>query len=156
MPIWRIRFTAGLDRCWMRGCRAFGNRLWVPLFPTSALLRPIRLFAHHHLAGILFHLGELAPARALLEQGMALYNPLQHRAFVLMYGQDPGVVCQSYAARPLWLLGYPDQALKRGYEALALAQELAHSPAWRLPSIGPRQSISFAATRQPPKSRQRR
>jgi TOMM system kinase/cyclase fusion protein len=86
------------------------------------------LFAHHHLAGILFHLGELAPARALLEQGMALYNPLQHCSLAVMYGQDPGVVCRSYVARPLWLLGYPDQALQRGREALALAQELAHSP----------------------------
>jgi predicted ATPase len=59
---------------------------------------------------------------------MALYNPLQHSSLAVMYGQDPAVVCQSYAARPLWLLGYPDQALKRGHEALALAQELAHSP----------------------------
>jgi predicted ATPase len=31
-------------------------------------------------------------------------------------------------ARPLWWLGYPDQALQRGREALALAQDLAHSP----------------------------
>ena len=28
--------------------------------------------------------------------------------------------------RPLWLLGYPDQALQRSHEALTLAQELAH------------------------------
>lgn len=27
---------------------------------------------------------------------------------------------------PLWLLGYPDQALKRAHEALTLAQELSH------------------------------
>ena len=76
-----------------------------------------------YLAGILFHLGELAPARALLEQGMALYNPMQHSTLAVLYGQDPGVVCRSYAARPLWLLGYPDQALQWGREALALAQE---------------------------------
>jgi predicted ATPase len=89
---------------------------------------PLLLFAYHHLAGILFHLGELAPARALLDQGIALYNPVQHSALAVMYGQDPGVVCRSYAARPLWLLGYPDQALQWSREALALAQELAHSP----------------------------
>jgi predicted ATPase len=35
-------------------------------------------------------------------------------------------MCLSYAARVLWCLGYPDQALKRSQEALALARDLAH------------------------------
>ena len=34
----------------------------------------------------------------------------------------------------LWCLGYPDQAVQRSQEALALAQELAHPLVWRLPS----------------------
>ena len=40
----------------------------------------------------------------------------------------------SFAALALWLLGYPDQALKRDNEALTLAQELSHphSLAWPL------------------------
>ena len=41
-------------------------------------------------------------------------------------GIDTGVNCLSYAALTLWTLGYPDQALKRGNEALALAQALSH------------------------------
>jgi predicted ATPase len=106
--------------------RELGERLLSLAQRTQEV--PLLLFAHHHLAGILFHLGELASARALLEQGMALYNPVQHSTLAVMYGQDPGVVCRSYAARPLWLLGYPDQALQWGREALALAQELAHAP----------------------------
>jgi class 3 adenylate cyclase/predicted ATPase len=89
---------------------------------------PCPLIAHDILAGSLFHLVELASAQALLEQGTALYDPLQHRALIVMHGQDPGVACRSYAARPLWLLGYPDQALQWSREALTLAQELAHSP----------------------------
>jgi predicted ATPase len=36
------------------------------------------------------------------------------------------VFCRGFAAYALWLLGYPDQALKRSHEALALAQELSH------------------------------
>jgi len=36
------------------------------------------------------------------------------------------VLCLSYASWVLWLLGYPDQALRRSHEALALAQELSH------------------------------
>ena len=41
-------------------------------------------------------------------------------------GQDPGVGCRVYAARTLWLLGYPAQALARIHEALALAHALSH------------------------------
>ncbi len=71
-------------------------------------------------------LGEFAPARAHLEQGIALYDPQHHRSHAFLYGQDPGVICLSYAALVLWYLGYPDQALKRSHEALTLAQELSH------------------------------
>jgi predicted ATPase len=41
-------------------------------------------------------------------------------------GHDPGVACRAFAAMTLWLLGYPDQALARIHEALALAHELSH------------------------------
>ena len=43
-----------------------------------------------------------------------------------MYGQDPGVACRSLAVWPIWVLGYPDQALESVHEALTLAQELTH------------------------------
>jgi TOMM system kinase/cyclase fusion protein len=88
----------------------------------SALL----LEAHRALGQTLFWLGETALSRAHMEQGMALYDFQQHHSHTLLYGQDPGVVCQSFAAWALWLLGYPDQARQQIYEALARAQELAH------------------------------
>ena len=85
------------------------------------------LEAHDALGQTLWALGEFAPARAQLEQGMALYDPRQHRSLAFLYGgEDPGVICFCYAARVLWYLGYPDQALGRINEALALAQELSH------------------------------
>ena len=34
--------------------------------------------------------------------------------------------CRVFAARALWVLGYPDQALQRSQEALTLAHELSH------------------------------
>ena len=71
-------------------------------------------------------LRELTRAREHLEQGFALYDPQQHRAHALLYGQDPGVACLCWAAHVPWYLGYPDQALKRSYEALTLARELSH------------------------------
>ena len=78
------------------------------------------------LAEVLLCLGEFARARAHAEQGIALYDPLQHRVQVFHYGNDPGVGCRSFAALALWVLGYPDQAQQRSAEALAWAQELAH------------------------------
>jgi predicted ATPase len=57
---------------------------------------------------------------------MALYDPQQHRVSVFLYGDDEGVLCHISAAWTLWYLGYPDQALARSQEAVALAQQVAH------------------------------
>ena len=88
----------------------------------QALLVP----AHRMLGEPLFWLGEFCAARAHLEQGIALYDPQQHRAHGLRYGHDAGTSCLGFLARVLWHLGYPDQALRRSREALALAEELGH------------------------------
>ncbi|MBI3325820.1 MAG: hypothetical protein HYZ81_03845 [Nitrospinae bacterium] len=84
------------------------------------------LIAYQSLGVTLYYLGELPPARAHLERGIALYDPQQHRSLAFRYGGDPGVHCRIWAARALWSLGYPDQALQRSHEALTLAWELAH------------------------------
>jgi predicted ATPase len=84
------------------------------------------LEAHYALGNTLNYLGEFAVAQRHLAQGIALYDPQQHRSHAFRYGNDPGVVCRSYAGVTLWYLGYPDQALQRSHEALTLAQELAH------------------------------
>ena len=84
------------------------------------------LEAHFMLGTPLFYLGELAATRAHLEQGIALYDPRQHRAHAALYGQDTGVACLCFAAWTLGLLGYLDQALHRICDARALAQELSH------------------------------
>ena len=97
---------------------------------SAFLLQP-----HLTLGDSSFWLGEFAPARAHLKQGIALYEPQRHHPLAFLYGgADPGVHGLSYAALALWMLGYPDQALKRVHEALALAQELSHpfSLAWAL------------------------
>jgi predicted ATPase len=81
------------------------------------------LEAHRAVGSTLYFQGELASARTHLEQALILYNPQQHRSHAFRYGQDPGVVCRTYASRTLWYLGYPDQALQRSSEALTLARE---------------------------------
>jgi predicted ATPase len=84
------------------------------------------LMVHYALGVPLFYLGELVSARAHLAQGIRLYDPQQHRSLAFLYGQDPGVVCLSYMASALWLFGFPDQALNKSREALALARGLSH------------------------------
>jgi predicted ATPase/class 3 adenylate cyclase len=87
-----------------------------------ALLLYARLFL-----GITSNLmGEFLPAREHLENASTLYDPERHRPLIFRYGRDAGVNCLSHAALTLWTLGYPNQALKRDNEALALAQALSH------------------------------
>ena len=88
----------------------------------------LRLAAHFALGVSLLWLGEIALARAHLEQSLALYNPQEHRVLAFRAGLDLEVWCLSHLAQALWLLGYPDQALRRSHEALTLAQELSHPP----------------------------
>jgi class 3 adenylate cyclase/predicted ATPase/energy-coupling factor transporter ATP-binding protein EcfA2 len=82
--------------------------------------------AYQGIGATLFSLGELVAAREHFEQSLALYDPQRHRAYVLLPGEDPGVVALSYVSLTLMLLGYPDQALRKSHEALTLAQQLAH------------------------------
>ncbi|WP_454742561.1 adenylate/guanylate cyclase domain-containing protein [Cupriavidus necator] len=88
--------------------------------------RALLVQAHRALGANLSYLGELAPARAQLEQAMALYDPGQHRSHGFIYGLEPGVQGLALIAMDLWLLGYPDQAWARNQEALALTQTPAH------------------------------
>ncbi|HEU4343943.1 MAG TPA: hypothetical protein VFU31_20505, partial [Candidatus Binatia bacterium] len=85
------------------------------------------LEAHHTQWSTLFSLGELLSVKEHCERGRALYDPRQHRQHAFLYaGHDPGVCCGSHAAEVLWLIGYPDQALRRSQETLSLGRELFH------------------------------
>jgi predicted ATPase len=93
------------------------------------------LEAHFTLGAPLFYLGELILASHHMDQWVALYDPQQHCVHAAaIYGQDAGVACLGFTAWALWLRGYPDAAFTRSYEAMTLAQELAHpySLAWAM------------------------
>jgi predicted ATPase/DNA-binding winged helix-turn-helix (wHTH) protein len=83
------------------------------------------LEAHFTLGVTLFFMGAFAPARAHFEQGIALYDPQQHRSLEIV-SANPGVLCWGFVAHALWSLGYPDQAVQANSEALRLARELSH------------------------------
>ena len=86
----------------------------------------MRAAAHRALGVTLFHLGAVAAAHRHFAQGIALYDPQQHRASTFLYGEDTGVACRCRGAWALWYLGYPEQGLAWSQEALTLAQQSAH------------------------------
>jgi predicted ATPase len=72
-----------------------------------------------------FMRGEPTRAYEQLAQGTALYNPQQHASFALLYGYDLKMMCLTFASLSLWMLGYPDQALRKSQEALKFARGLS-------------------------------
>lgn len=82
--------------------------------------------AHNAMGGTLLWLGEPASAREHLERGLSHHADHQHSSYVLHDTTDPEVACLANLAWSFWFLGYPDRALRRSEEALALAQRLAH------------------------------
>jgi class 3 adenylate cyclase/predicted ATPase len=81
--------------------------------------------SYQALGQTLFQLGDLNAARSTVEKGIALFDPAQHRLSNWPGGQ-PGEQCHLYGAFVLWMLGYPDQAIRRDEEALTMANELSN------------------------------
>ena len=75
------------------------------------------------------HLAALAPARAHFDQAIEYYRSLSVEEAARLpheYGADPAAATFAYAAWCLWLLGYPDQALRLGGEVLAILDRSGH------------------------------
>ncbi|MFP4343047.1 MAG: ATP-binding protein [Anaerolineales bacterium] len=83
--------------------------------------------AYSSRGGSRFCLGEVTEGRIDLERASAAYVPRHHRSLILLAGQDMLVGSLGWLGLALWELGYPNQALDRGVEALARAEELQHS-----------------------------
>ena len=84
------------------------------------------IVAHQALGCACFYMAELHLARHHLEESITRDTPAQPRPPMFRVGQDSGATSRAFIAYTLWLLGYPDQALARAQEAMALATELIH------------------------------
>src|SRR5262249_8252513 len=111
-----------IERAELQTARELAERMFA--LATSVQDPVLLMWAHLALGTIRYLLGELILSRKHFEQSLALYIPQQRR--FLNFVSDSGVHCLSYLGRLLWLLGYPNQALKRSQEALTLARELVH------------------------------
>jgi predicted ATPase len=83
----------------------------------------LALQAHQALGITAFCRGRQATALWNVEQVAALYDPERHRAHSSLFGQDPGVICKSYGAVVLWLLGFPDSAEQQCDSAIAMSRD---------------------------------
>jgi class 3 adenylate cyclase len=89
--------------------------------------RSLLLEAHHRQWATKFYMGDYAAADRHTDHGIATYDPDRDHALTYIFtGHDPGVCCRTFSARILWLRGYPDQAIDRCREAIALAERVSH------------------------------
>ncbi len=117
MGLWQFHLISAQHQT----ARELGERLLS--LAQSVGDRVLLVLAHRALGGVLQNLGELGHAQEHLTQGSALYDPQQHRSHGF---PAPGVFCHSFAALVLWLLGYPEQALRRSQAVLTLARALSY------------------------------
>jgi predicted ATPase/class 3 adenylate cyclase len=61
-----------------------------------------------------------------LDRAIGYFRSEPYRSHRFQLGNNPGVACYTTSAFVLWLLGYPDRALHRADEAVALATQLEH------------------------------
>jgi predicted ATPase len=97
------------------------------LLQAQSAKDPGLLSLAHWLRGITYReIGERPLARKQLEKSIFLYDRERDRPRAFLLGVDPGCGSLGYLGMILWTLGYPDQALKRGQEGVALAEGLVH------------------------------
>jgi len=119
--LWFVNFGRGQ----YRQARQLGERLLS--VAEASQDATLLLEAHHSMWATLVGMAEFSSAAAHLRQGLALYDPHQHRSLAFVYGaHDPGVCCRNHSALVLLARGYPDQAVTMLHEALGLARELSH------------------------------
>ncbi len=85
------------------------------------------MVGHRTMASTLAFMGNLVEARAHYDEALALYRPAEHRRLMTRFGQDLRVTCLGFRSMALWLLGYPEAALKDAECALMEARQIEHA-----------------------------
>jgi hypothetical protein len=113
-----------------QGRLRIGEALGQQLFNLAQRQRDPVLLAEGHLAvGVIaLFRGNLVVARTHLEQSLELSAAQQLATPRFAGGYHPRIAGLTWILRPLWGLGYADQAQQRCQEALALARQLEHTP----------------------------
>ena len=112
----------------VRGALGESQALATHLFNTSANVDdPVyKVLAHEALGFTLFACGKFAAAHAALERSISMCEDSKAAAYLDLSAQDPRVHVRLYDGMVLWLLGYPDQALRICAEACRCADASQH------------------------------
>ena len=84
------------------------------------------VLAHEALGFTLFAQGKFTAAHAHLERSISLCEDGKAAVYLELSAQDPRVHVRSYDGMALWVLGYPDQALRLCTEARRYADASQH------------------------------
>ena len=88
----------------------------------------VPLMVGHRMMGIsLVQTGDIAEGRGHFDQAIALYDPAEHRPLAARFGIDNAVAILAFRSWTLWLLGYPEAALKDADDALRNAREMGQA-----------------------------
>ena len=85
-----------------------------------------KVLAHEASGFTLFARGKFAAAHAALERSISMCEDSKAAAYLDLSAQDPRVHVRLYDGMALWLLGYPDQALRICAEAHRYADASQH------------------------------
>lgn len=86
------------------------------------------LQAHHAGWVRTLWLGQPLATHRHVTSGLELYDPGKHAGHAVLYGgHDPAACGCGYDAIALWILGWPDQAVARARQGIALATDLGHA-----------------------------
>ena len=85
------------------------------------------MLGHAILGASLMLAGDIAEARAHLDQGIALYDPAEHRPLAMRFGENPRMPILCWRSKALWVLGYPEAARVDTDQALKDAREDGHA-----------------------------
>jgi class 3 adenylate cyclase/predicted ATPase len=93
---------------------------------------PGRILGHLCLGATEMSRGEFGSSRLNLESFLRLYRMDQHQLFIDQTGIDPLVMALAFLGLILACMGYVDQALARGSEAVEKARGVLHRPSLAL------------------------
>ena len=85
------------------------------------------LMAHRIMGQSLGFSGDIVEARAHYDKGIKLYDPAEHGPLTTRFGHDALVVMLSFRSGALWLLGYPDAALRDSDDAVNIARTMGQA-----------------------------
>jgi class 3 adenylate cyclase/predicted ATPase len=123
--LWTVYFLRGV----LDEARALGEHLLSTAERVDDLV--CKALAHETLGFTLFAQGNFTAAHTALERSIILCEDIKASAYLDMSAQDPRAHVRAYDAMVLWVLGFPDQALRLCAEArrYANASQLPFSEA---------------------------